>query len=78
MTPPSRDSEKKSVGEMIAEMEDEMAAYRAADHQMKIWEQLFRAAPKWKKLKMLAVAFKELAGLSDKEIKEMFSDPLQK
>ena len=62
----------KTIGNMIDELEDEMAMRKAVDIKIGIWEKLFEIASKCEKKKMLMLALKELAGFSKEEIEEMF------
>ena len=67
------------IAEMIIEeLENDLAANRAADQRVKIWEMIFANASPYERKKMLVLALEELAGFSKEEIDKMFAHPIDK
>jgi hypothetical protein len=77
MTNDDRAVKRVTIGGMIAELEADIEANRAADIRLKIWKQLFDGASEYEKINMLALALKELGGFSAKEVDSMLN-PLAK
>ena len=66
------------IAEMIEELENDLAANRAADQRQKIWKMIFENASLYERKKMLVGILEELAGFSKEEIDKMFAPPIDK
>lgn len=68
---------KKTIGQMIAELEAQIEQYREADRKIAYWKLLFDASSEKRQMEMIKELLKT-SGFSAKEIKEMLPTEINK